>query len=294
MSSIEKAMGRQMTGADKSSEKTEKSTRKPGGDPQNIIDNGANKPVHKIDIARLEQQGMLITNSEGHRLAEEYRMIKRPLLRNAFSKGAAPIVHANLVIVMSALAGEGKSFTTLNLAISMAMERDTTVLVVDSDVIKHSLTDLLGLSGSAGLTDLLLSGDMAPGEVIVHTDIPKLKILPAGNANTHSTELLASERMFGLLNELSERYPDRIVLFDSPPLLSTTQASVLTYTMGQILVVVESGKTTQATVKEALSLIDSDKVIGMVLNKRPHYLFGGDYSDYPYGYGQPSRSSSRD
>jgi len=274
MTSIEKAM-------DRHSEAAVHSDQKEAG--HHSKDSLLPRSVHRINLADLQQQGFLIPDHGGHLLSEEYRMIKRPLLLNAFGKGASHIVHGNLVMVVSAISGEGKTFTTLNLAMSIAMERDTTVLMVDSDVVKPSLSGFLGLSGHLGLTDLLYDENLNLSEAIVNTDIQKLKVLPAGRTNVHSTELLASRRMEYLAKELSNRYPDRIVLFDSPPLLVTSQACVLSQIMGQILMVVEAGRVSQAAVKEALAMLDSDKVIGLILNKKPKSLFDQRYQ--PYGYG---------
>ncbi len=248
---------------------------------------------HHINFTSLKQQGFLVTERGAHQIAEEYRMIKRPLVMNAFGKGAAPVEHGNLVMVVSALSGEGKTFTTLNLAMSIAMERDITVLIVDSDLVKSTLTKLLGLHGRPGLTDFL-SGDanLALSDIIVDTDVPKLKILPAGTTYHDSTELLASERMRQMVEELSHRYNDRIVLFDSPPLLITSQATVLSYPMGQVLMVVEAGRTAQSAVREAVDLLENDKVIGMVLNKKPKSVIGGYYSGYGYGYADEGRGKS--
>jgi len=279
MSTIEKVMQRQYADSpvhDKEPAET------PCG-PSNQAERG--RTTHHVDLAELEKKGCLIPELGNHRLAEEYRMIKRPILKNAFGNTAAHIEHSNLIMVVSALSGEGKTFTTLNLSMSMAQERDTTVLLVDSDVIRPSLTQLFNLQDYPDLTDLLQDTSLSLGDVIINTDIPKLRILPAGRVNVYSTELLASKRMGQVAAELSSTYHDRIVLFDSPPLLITSQASVLAYPMGQILLVVEAGSTSQGAVKEALSMLDSNKVIGMVLNKTPRVLFGTKYSGYGYGYG---------
>ena len=244
------------------------------------------KERHHINFTSLKQQGFLVTERGAHQVAEEFRMIKRPLVMNALGRGAVPIERGNLVMVVSALPGEGKTFTILNLAMSIAMERDITVLIVDSDVVKSTLTKLVGLQGQPGLTDYLSDNDngVQLSDIIVDTDVPKLKIIPAGTSFHHSTELLASTRMREMVEELSHRYNDRIVLFDSPPLLITSQASVLSYPMGQILMVVEAGRTTQSAVREAVDLLENNKVIGMVLNKNPKPLASSYYSDYGRSY----------
>jgi exopolysaccharide/PEP-CTERM locus tyrosine autokinase len=162
---------------------------------------------------------------------------------------------------------EGKTFTSINLAMSIAQERDTTVLLVDSDLVERALTQFFGLNEVEGLTDLLLDYEKDLGQVLGRTNVPKLRMIPSGSRHPEGAELLASEQMERIATELSTRYPDRIVIFDAPPLLASSQAVVLTKLVGQILFVVEEGKTTQPDVQEALDLLDPDKVIGMVLNK---------------------------
>lgn len=238
-----------------------------------------------LNFETLRAKGYLTPHSAQSQLAEEMRLLKRPLLRNAFGKGAAPVRYGNLISVTSALPGEGKTFTTLNLAMSMAMEMDTTVLMVDADVVKPSLTRLLGLEEEPGLIDVLVHPELDIGSVIVSTDMPKLRVIPAGRRHAHSTELLASDQMERIAVELSERYPDRVVVFDAPPLLVTSQAGVLSQLAGQIMVVVEAGRTPQTAVKDAVAHLDKDKVIGMVLNKGrrafgTEYYYGGYYGSY--------------
>ena len=237
---------------------------------------------YTFNYESLARQGFVTPEGDRNITAEEYRALKRPLLMNAFGKGAVPVPRGNLVMIASSLPAEGKTFSALNLAMSMAMERDKTVLLVDSDVVKFSLTKLLGLEGRPGLMDALGNIDTAVGDVIINTDLPNLSLIPAGNARANSTELLASEAMERLCNELSSRYPDRIVLFDAPPILLTNEARVLSHQMGQILLVVEAGRTLQNVVTEALTYLDENKVIGLLLNKtrkafRNDYYGGSDY-----------------
>ncbi len=286
MSSIERAMDRHCSEQEDGTLVDEKA-------PSLFTKDGITSSSEKreVDVSSLKEQGLLIPDQGAHAIAEEFRMIKRPLLLNAFGKTAVPIHHGNLIMVVSALSGEGKTFTTLNLAVSIAMERDTTVLVIDSDVVKPSLSRNLKLDDCLGLTDLLLDDSLDISATIVNTNIPKLKILPAGRTNVHSTELLASRRMERLAGELSARYPDRVVLFDSPPLLITSQACVLSQQMGQILLVVEAGRTSQAAVKEALGMLDTSKVIGLVLNKKPRAIFTTDYQHYSYGWNETVKQS---
>lgn len=241
----------------------------------------------EINLENLEKAGMITPNGERNAISEEFRVVKRPLLVNAFDRGAATPPRANLVMVTSACPGEGKSFSAINLAMSIAMERDHTVLLVDADVAKPSLLTFLGLRPGKGLMDLLLDPTLKFSDVLIKTNVEKLNIVPAGRSHPHATELLASERMSQLLNEISTRYPDRIVIFDSPPLLATTEARVLASRMGQIVMVVEAAKTSQAAVKEALSQMDKCEIVGLLLNKGSSAI-GEDqftYSSYGGYYG---------
>lgn len=235
--------------------------------------------IHSLDMDKLRRQG-IITAADAHgNSVEEWRMLKRPVLFNAFGNQTTAVKNRNLVVVTSAFSGEGKTFTALNLGMSIAMEVDTTVLLVDSDVVRPSLSELLGLQRLPGLLDVLLDGAGGLSEVIVNTDMPRLKVLPAGSSHSRSTELLASEQMSRMAAELSARYPDRIVIFDAPPLLVTSQANVVAHLAGQIILVVEAGKTPQQAVKDAITQLGADKIIGTVLNKS-HRSAGSGY----YGY----------
>lgn len=289
MTSIEKAA--ELLGERKPDDKTKTAPETQGRPPlepgaaRTDEDGEGEGRICYLNFETLRSQGYLTPQSAQSQLAEEMRLLKRPLLRNAFGKGAAPVRYGNLISVTSALPGEGKTFTTLNMAMSMAMEMDTTVLMVDADVVKPSLTRLLGLEEEPGLIDVLVHPELDMGSVIVPTDMPKLRVIPAGRRHAHSTELLASDQMERIAIELSERYPDRVVVFDAPPLLVTSQAGVLSQLAGQILVVVEAGRTPQTAIKEAVSHLDKDKVIGMVLNKGrrafgTEYYYGGYYGSY--------------
>lgn len=238
----------------------------------------------RLAVTALGSELLLSPEGGRSRLAEEFRMIKRPLLVNAFDRQSAGRAYPNLLMVTSALKGEGKTFTSLNLAISITMELDSTVLLVDADVARPGLSTLLGIADRRGLLDRLLDEQADLGQFLIKTDIPKLTVLPAGQRHKRSTELLASGAMRRLLVEVATRYPDRIVLFDSPPLLETTEASVLAAQMGQVVIVVAADATSQDVVQEALSQFQKGDCIYIVLNKRTDSLVAGRYG-YGYGYG---------
>jgi exopolysaccharide/PEP-CTERM locus tyrosine autokinase len=225
---------------------------------------------------------MLTPDAVRSRLAEEYRLIKRPLLMNAFGKGASVVEHPNLIMITSALPGEGKTFSSINLAMSIAAELDHTVVLVDADVARPAVARVLGIEPEPGLIDVLVDEKLDLSDVLIKTDVEKLSVIPSGHHHPQSTELLASEHMRRITTELSQRYSDRIVIFDSPPLLVTSEASVLANLMGQVVLVVESEHTPQSAVKDALGLLHGPEILGFILNKSIRGTFGGDYY-YTYG-----------
>ena len=240
-----------------------------------------------LDLDALSAAGVVTPNSPRSFLADQFRLIKRPLLANAKRKGEGALRHGNLIMVTSSLAGEGKSFTSVNLAMSIAMELDNTVMLVDADVARPSVLKMLGLPPGPGLLDLL-EGRTDMQSVLLKTNIDKLTILPSGTPHPKATELLASAAMTALLDDMAQRYPDRIIIFDSPPLLLTTESRVLATQMGQVVMVVQADRTLQSDVQHALSTISSCSHVNLVLNKAR----GTSASGYGYGYGYGYGASS--
>lgn len=242
-----------------------------------------------LDLEALGAAGFVTPNAPRSHSADQFRLIKRPLLANAKATGEKALKHGNLIMVTSSLSGEGKSFTSLNLAMSIAMELDNTVMLVDADVARPSILRMLGLPVMPGLLDVL-EGSKDMHSVLLKTNIDKLTVLPSGSSRPKATELLASDAMRQLLDDMAARYPDRIIIFDSPPLLLTTESRVLATQMGQVVMVVQAERTLQADVDHALSSIKSCANINLVLNK-----VRGNSSDgygYGYGYGYGSEASS--
>lgn len=239
-------------------------------------------PARHIDInfGRLKARGFVTPDAGTTQIAEEFRVIKRPIIRNALGQGGARVKNGNLIMVTSALPGEGKTFTSINLAMSIATEVDSTVLLVDGDVAHPSLPDLLGAPHGPGLLDLMTRDDLDFSDALVKTNIEKLSLLPAGSRHRRSTELLASEQMASLLREMASRYRDRIIIFDSPPLLATTEARVLAANMGQIVMVVAADSTSQHAVNQALSTVEGCEIVMMVLNKASRTDVGTYYGYY--------------
>ena len=220
-----------------------------------------------LNFSKLRHYGIITPEDKKTAITEQFRVIKRPLLTNSFNKGAGAIKNGNLIMVSSSLAGEGKSFCAVNLAMSIAMEMDHTVLLVDADVARPMIPKILGLGDEKGLLDVLLDDKLDLTEVLIKTNIEKLSIMTAGSQQPNANELLASQSMGLLLKELVHRYEDRIIIFDSPPLLLTSEARVLASQMGQIVLVVEAEKTSQQTVRESLRQIESCEVVNLVYNK---------------------------
>lgn len=225
----------------------------------------------EIDLGRLEQMGLLTPRATRSRLKEEYRVIKRTVLRNAFDKGRIRGLPSNLIMVTSAKPTEGKTFTAVNLAISIALERDYTVLLIDGDFAKPSVTRTLGLEADKGIVDVLEDPSIDLSDVLIRTNIDKLSVLPAGSSHNLSTELLASHRMSTVVADIAQRYHDRVVIFDAPPILASSEPSALAMHVGQIILVVEANRTPRSAVKEALDLMNADAQVGVILNRcSPH------------------------
>jgi receptor protein-tyrosine kinase len=220
-----------------------------------------------LDLARLEREGYLVPTQARSQLAEQMRIIKRPLLANARGESAQQLARPNLIQVVSAMPGEGKTFFAINLAMSIAMEVDLSVLLVDADVLRPSVLARCGVEPSRGLMDVLKSPNIELHDVMLRTNVPKLTLLPAGTANAQSTELLASAAMDKLLDDLAAKFSDRIVVFDAPPLIPTTESRVLASRVGQVVMVVESGKTTHAQVTQAYAAVEQCPVVLSVLNR---------------------------
>ena len=252
------------------------------------VNTNTNAPDTVRILDRLREKDMLVPGSSlGPEIRGEYRRIKRPLLSNAFGKSSELVDDGNLILVTSSVPGEGKSYTALNLALAIAQERDHTVLLIDADVTKQGVSRMLGIERRRpDLTDLLTSEDLSVGKAMLRTDVPGLVLLPAGRPHEYITEMVASQRMSRLVNELANRYSDRVIIFDGPPLLSTPEAPILASLVGQVVFVIEAGKTPHAIVEDALGMLPKEKAIGLVLNKSESISNrGGYYYNYYTAYG---------
>jgi protein-tyrosine kinase len=226
---------------------------------------GKTSATVEIDLERLARAGYLVPGQATTQLASEFRLIKRPLLRNVDRE--TPDSRTSLIMVTSAVAGEGKTYCSINLALSIAMEVDTSVLLVDADVVRPALLERFGLPAAPGLLDLLTNDVDDISDVLLKTNIPKLSLLPAGAPRSMSTELLASDAMDKLLIDLATRYPDRVIVLDAPPLLLTTESPVLASRVGQVVLVIDSLNTSRHKVAQAFATVESCPIVLSLLNK---------------------------
>lgn len=235
--------------------------------PSRLNSSGRHSETVSLDLDHLEETGVLASTRVRSTIAEEFRHIKRPLLDNVRKGRSNQNNRPSLIMVTSALPGEGKTFFALNLAVSMAIEIDTSVLLVDGDVVRCNLMRSLGLQARKGLLDVLTNPGLDVADVMLKTNIPRLSLLPAGTSNVRSTEILASDAMNNFLEELANRYKDRVVVFDSTPLLLTSEAKVLAAKMGQVLVVVEEARTSYSDIQKAFAAVENCPAVMSVLNK---------------------------
>ena len=262
----------------------------PSGTSGDVAGRGHRSKVVEIDLGALAAAGYVTPEAPRSQIADEFRVLKRPIIKNAQDGSASSVAHANCVMVTSALPSEGKSFVALNLALSIAVEVDSTVLLVDADVANPNLLKRMHLPAAKGLLDLLTNEKESLADVLLRTNVEKLTLLPAGTPHRRATEMLASTAMVDLVEQMSKRYPDRILVFDSPPLLATTEARVLASHMGQIVMVVEADRTVHGTVTQALEAVESCPIVLMVLNKATRTDLGSYYGYGSYGsYGAPAK-----
>ncbi len=285
MSTIEDALAK----AEKLQKGSEQQTRQTvvEGDTNAVVSEPVSeqtdkRPVETFNWPFLKENGYIADDDSHSVIAEEYRSIKRPLVVNAIGARKKDIQRSNLILITSSIPGEGKTFTSINLALSIAAELDKKVLLIDADVSKPSVSKILGIKKTPGLIEYLEGGVDDLSDIILRTEVSGLRIIPAGKRHKFSTELLSSNKMALLAQELSDRYPDRIVIFDSPPLLATTQAEVLASLVGQVVLVVAAESTAQDIVMESVKKLTScADVVLTLLNKTQRSLD----SSY-YGYGQ--------
>ena len=262
-----------------------KSRETDGFEAQSFNQNPDNQVA--INWRALAEDGYLDQNNANSQLAEEFRVIKRPLVNNIQGAEVNGLSRPNLILICSSLPAEGKTFVSINLALSIANELDKSVLLIDADVEKPSVSKKLGIKQSPGLIEYLENEQVTFSDILLKTDLPNLSVIPAGKRHKFSTELLSSQRMYLFAEEVSRRYKDRIVIFDSPPLLVATQAQVLAELVGQVVLVIAAEETPQNIVNESVAKLANCDVVMTLLNKTKKEL---DLYGYGYGYGKYGHS----
>jgi exopolysaccharide/PEP-CTERM locus tyrosine autokinase len=240
--------------------------------------------IIEFSVEALSEAGLY--SSASSQLADEYRLIKQPILRRASARGVDADPRGNLLMVASALGGEGKTFTSVNLSLSLASEKDWKVLLVDVDCKNPQLSRLLGVDDEPGILNYLRDSSMDIEKLIMPTSVEGLSVLPLGHVDDHAAEYLASARMSDLCDHLSSVGRHHLVVFDSSPLLMTAESPILSSQMGQIALVIMANKTPQQAVMEAIQKLDSNKAIGLILNRADNT---GEILKYGTNYGYPAR-----
>lgn len=254
-------------------------------------------PEHaRVDFRadRLRAAGALPPLQCERQIAEQFRRVKRPLIDFAIAaRASGSDASGNLVMVTSSFPAEGKTFTSINLAVSISQEKDASVLLVDADIASPKLSSLLGGESESGLFDALADHSLDVESLIVDTSVPGLSFLPAGTTRDGSSELLASSRMAELTATLVRNDPRRLIVLDSPPMLLTTESRELARVAGQIVLVVHAGTTPQESVRETVALIPDGKHVGAVLNQVDPS--SADVTLYGYGrYGAYGSNNGKD
>lgn len=240
----------------------------------------------KVDRELLRSRGFIVPGAPPTSLSEEFRLIKRQLLLSALGgPGGTAIERGQLILICSAHPNEGKTFSSVNLALSMASETEIEVVLVDADVAKPEVLSTLGLPGGPGLMDALANPKLDVEQLLIHTDIPNLSVLPAGLQTNNDTELLASERTGKLIDRLIENKPRRIILFDSAPALAASPASVLALHVGQCVIVVRADQTTESALRDTMSLLDACPRMQFLLNGVSYSGTNRKFGSY-YGFGE--------
>ena len=240
--------------------------------------------IARIDPVKAKRLGMTLPESARHRTLEEFRIIKRSMLANYHALQEAGEKNANVILVTSATPDDGKTFTALNLARSFALDRDLDVLLIDTDLRRSNISELFGLEAERGLIAALNDHSIRAQDLLVATDLDRLSIIPAGDSELKDIDLLASKRMKQIVAEVAWRRKDRIVIFDAPPVLATSDSSVLAAYAGQIAFVMAANKTSKAAAMEAIGLLQACPHIGIILNKVGSqfgaFSFGKYYDSY--------------
>ncbi len=246
-----------------------------------------------IDRKKLAEHGMLVPGATVTALAEEFRLVKRQLLTTArqirAGGGEGADDRSRMILVCSAKPNDGKTFCAINLALSMAAEKDVEILLVDADFAKPDVLARLGALDGPGLLDVLAGAVASAEDCVIDTDVPQLSVLPAGTRSVADTELLASARAHAILDGLAAANPRRIVIFDSPPILAASPASALASHVGQVMLVVRADRTRENELRDAVGLLDGCDHIQLLLNSVSIQPGGRRFGSYGAYYGEPDQ-----
>ncbi|MGH8201357.1 MAG: AAA family ATPase [Steroidobacteraceae bacterium] len=286
MSVVEKAIRKlqkqreQSAGESRTPSQTSEAPRPSDPAPHAAAAPGAPQTVVILERASLRAAGLMPPEEELDLITRQYRKIKHPLVARAMGRGGPREPKGYLIMIASAMSGEGKSFTAMNLALSLSLEKDIDVLLVDADAPKPHLSRVMGLADAPGLLDALRDPQLNVETLIHATNVPSLSFLPVGAGADDATELLSSARMERTAALLGQRDSRRIVVFDSPPLLQTTESPALARIAGQIVVVVRAESTPQPVLLDAINNLQGHAAVSLVLNQStqsgtaPYYYYG--------------------
>ena len=236
--------------------------------------------IARMDPTRCKNLGVLPPERVRGRTLEVFRNIKRSMLAKYHALQEAGEKNANVILVASATPNDGKTFVALNLALSFALDRDLDVLLIDTDLRRSSISELFCLDSERGLIAALNDPSIRAQDLIVTTDIERLSIIPAGESKSKNIDLLASKRMRQIIAEVAWRRKDRIVIFDAPPVLATSDSGVLAAYAGQIAFVMAANKTSKSAAIEAIGHLQACPHIGIILNKVRHQFGGFSFGKY--------------
>ena len=237
-----------------------------------------------IDVRKLYSEGYVSPDGVSNRIAEEFRVIKRPLLLNAFPRTGVKDAKSHVIMITSAKPGEGKTFTSINLGMSIASEPDLNVLLIDTDSHNQAMETRLGIKNRKGLLDVLAGNDLTIADVMLRTNIPNFSVVPCGQRHSMETELMASQRMVDMVDDIARRYQDRVIIFDTVPALASSVAGVLALHVGQVVIVVEAESTQRQDIEETVALVSGCKNVSLIMNKC-QYKDAGGFGYYGY-YGR--------
>jgi protein-tyrosine kinase len=257
----------------------------PKGSPLLTPVPGVERRKSTLDHKSLKEEGFIQPGAAPSMLSEEFRVIKRQLMLSAFGgRNARALERGRAILMCSAQPNEGKTFCSVNLALSLATEKDVEILLIDADVAKPEVLSTLGMDGGPGLMDALVDPSIDIESLVIETSIPQLTVLPAGRQSNNDTEMLAAARTQVVIDKMLAANPHRVIIIDTAPLLAASPASVLAHLVGQVVMVVRADKTGESELRDALSMLDGPAQVQLLLNGVSYAGNTQKFGSY-YGYG---------